>query len=113
MSDEDVRDGKFAESIAADVIAVLHKNRFFELLDDRFCPSDPLQARARCEHSYANTLAILTQFGMDSDEVEDVLAVMRFSGGCCDCEILYNVAEESRLKSEYWKARHKELTTDH
>jgi hypothetical protein len=25
-------------------------------------------------------------------------------GGCCDCEILYNVAGESRLKSRYWKA---------
>jgi hypothetical protein len=49
---------------------------------------------------------------MNSEEIEDVLAVMRFSGGCCDCEILYNVAEESRLKSEYWKARLKEVTTE-
>ena len=26
-------------------------------------------------------------------------------GGFCDCEILYNVVEESRLKAEYWQAR--------
>lgn len=26
-------------------------------------------------------------------------------GGFCDCEILYNVAEESHFKSKYWKAR--------
>lgn len=26
-------------------------------------------------------------------------------GGYCDCEILFNVAESSRLKAEYWLAR--------
>jgi hypothetical protein len=26
-------------------------------------------------------------------------------GGFCDCEILYNVAEQSRLKAEYWMAK--------
>lgn len=50
---------------------------------------------------------------MDSEEIEDILAVMRFHGGSCDCEILYNVAEESRLKAKYWKSRYSELTTDH
>jgi hypothetical protein len=92
--------------------AFLHKKRFFEFLDDRYCPFDPLRTRAKCEHSYAHSLEILAHLGMNSEEIEDVLAVMRFSGGCCDCEILYNVAEESRLKSEYWKARLKEVTTE-
>lgn len=26
-------------------------------------------------------------------------------GGFCDCEILYNVVENGRLKAEYWTAR--------
>jgi hypothetical protein len=112
VSSEDFRDREFAESIAADVLGVLRDNHFFELLDGRFCPVDPGQPRATCGHSFANTLAILAQLGMNSNEVEDVLDVMRHSGGCCDCEILYNVAEESRLKSEYWKARHRELTPE-
>jgi hypothetical protein len=30
--------------------------------------------------------------------------VLAARGGFCDCEVLYNAAEESRLKSEYWKA---------
>ena len=49
---------------------------------------------------------------MDSDDVADVPGVLRFSGACCDCEVLYNVAEESRLKSRYWKARAGELTLE-
>ena len=39
----------------------------------------------------------------DSDDLKDMFAVMRAEGACCDCEVLYNVAESSRLKAEYWK----------
>jgi hypothetical protein len=46
---------------------------------------------------------------MDDEDLEDILAVLHSLGGCCDCEILYNVAEESRLKSEYWIARAREF----
>jgi hypothetical protein len=107
----DLRDAEFAESIAADVLSVLKQKRFFELLDDRFCPASAQLPHAQCVHSYANTIEILHGLGVESEEIEDVLAVMRFNGGCCDCEILYNVAEESRLKAAYWKACAKELTT--
>jgi hypothetical protein len=41
-----------------------------------------------------------------SDDISDVLAVLRSKGGCCDCEVLYNGAEEGRLKTKYWKSRH-------
>jgi len=34
-----------------------------------------------------------------------VIEVLNANGASCDCEVLYNVAEESRFKSEYWKAR--------
>src|ERR1700735_3715965 len=105
-----LRDSELAASIAANVLGVLRQDHFFELLDDRFSPTDPKQLPVRCAHRYGNTLEILKSLGMDDEETEDVLAVMRLSGGCCDCEILYNVAEESRLKAEYWKARHTRLS---
>ena len=112
MRDSDFRDVEFAESISEAVLGILGKERFFERLDDRFCPADPSKDRVTCGHSYIHTTEILRELGMDSEEVQDVLAVMGLRGGCCDCEILYNVAEESRLKAEHWKAHCKELTAD-
>jgi hypothetical protein len=41
--------------------------------------------------------------GFDADDLKDMFAVLRAQGACCDCEVLYNVAESSRLKAEYWK----------
>ena len=35
--------------------------------------------------------------------------VLMARGGYCDCEILYNAVEESRLKAEYWRARAEEV----
>ncbi len=107
---DDLRDSEFAASIAAHVLGVLRQDHFFELLDDRFSPADPKQLPVRCAHRYENTLEILNSLGMDDQETADVLAVMRINGGCCDCEILYNVAEESRLKAKYWKASHTNLS---
>jgi hypothetical protein len=111
-SDSDFRDAEFAESIAEEVIAVLEGHRFFALLDDLYCPTDPTMSERKCGHSYATSIEILKTLGMDSEEIADVLAVLKSRGGCCDCEILYNVAEESRLKAAYWKARYRELTEE-
>jgi hypothetical protein len=36
---------------------------------------------------------------------DDIYRVLRSRGGACDCEILFNVAGESRLRSDYWKGR--------
>ena len=47
--------------------------------------------------------------GFTQDELFDVFHVLMDKGGYCDCEILYNAAEESRLKAEYWRARAAEL----
>jgi Protein of unknown function (DUF2695) len=43
--------------------------------------------------------SVLRTAGFDSEEMADIFDVLRSKGGCCDCEILYNVAESSRLKS--------------
>jgi hypothetical protein len=104
MKDSD-SETEFVEAIASNVLDVLAKKRFFARLDDLFSPIDPSVERAKCGHSFDKSISILRDLGMDSGGVEDVLAVLRSRGGCCDCEVLYNVADESRLKSEYWKAR--------
>jgi hypothetical protein len=49
---------------------------------------------------------------MDCDDIADVLAAPHWRGACCDCEVRYNVAEESRLNAKYWKARFAELQPD-
>lgn len=105
MDDSGWRDQAFADSIAQEVLAVLARDRFFERLDDRFCPSVPNQVRTQCGHSFEISRVILKDIGMDNEEIEDVLAVLRSRGACCDCEVLFNVVRESRLRAEYWKAR--------
>jgi hypothetical protein len=112
MGNSDFRTDEFVNDIAEDVLGVLRKERFFERLDDIFCPEESGQVRASCGQSFAHSTGILREAGMDSDDIDDVLAVLRSKGGCCDCEVLYNVALESRLKAKYWKARHTQFTSD-
>src|SRR5580658_1925558 len=109
-ADDGLRDLEFAESIATYVIPVLENRRFFELLDDLYSPIDPASTPRKCDHSFAGATEVLKNLGMDPEETADILAVMKARGGCCDCEILYNVAEESRLKAEYWQTKHRELS---
>lgn len=109
MADERSLDrDDFASGIAADVLEVLKQLRFFELLDDRFSPIDLAQNASRCAHSFEVTESILAGSGMNGEDIQDVLDVLRSKGACCDCEVLYNVAKESRLKAKYWKNRHAE-----
>ena len=48
---------------------------------------------------------VLALGGFREDEHFDVFHVLMARGGYCDCEILYNAVEVSRLKAEYWRAR--------
>lgn len=105
-------DAEFVESIAPHVLALLEKECFFERLDDRFSPTRPSAERALCNHSFSVSTSILQELGMGSDDVDDILAVLTSRGACCDCEVLYNVAEESRLKAQYWSSRNLERGTD-
>ena len=99
---------EFVNGIAPDVLKVLKQIRLFELLDDRFCPTDLAQNASRCAHLFEVTSNILAESGMSGEDIRDVLDVRRSRGACCDCEVLYNVAENSRLKAKYWKNRHAE-----
>jgi hypothetical protein len=105
MNNDDLYDEELVNSIAPNVLAFLRKEKFFERLDDRFCPDDNSRKREQCEHSFEISTSVLHDIGCDSEEIRDVIEVLHANGACCDCEVLYNVAKESRFKSEYWTAR--------
>jgi hypothetical protein len=104
---EDLRypDEEFVQSISDDVLTVLNRSGASEALDDLFCPKDTGMPKARCHGDYRNAREVLLARGFSEDELFDVFHVLMARGGFCDCEILYNAAEASRLKSEYWRAR--------
>ena len=101
----DELDSALIADITPDVMECLVKWKFFEALDDRLCPADPSTARERCGGNYATAETILRSLGRDAAEFADIFGVLRAQGGFCDCEILYNVSPENRLKSEYWRAQ--------
>ena len=98
-------DDELIASITPEVMQCLHKTRFFKALDDRLCPSDDEQSREACYGDYRVSKDILPSKGFFENEYFDIFHVLMAQGGFCDCEILYNVAEGSRLAADYWKAR--------
>jgi len=98
-------DDELVRNITPDVMRILRKTGFFELLDNQFSPLDPAAPRAQCWGDYRVSRGILPTRGFSEDEFFDVFHVLMAQGGFCDCEILHNACEESRLKAEYWKAR--------
>jgi Protein of unknown function (DUF2695) len=90
--------------ITPDVMKCLDYEDFFGKLDDLLCPKDA-RIREQCAGGYRLSESILQAAGFDSLELSDILSVLRSKGGTCDCEILYNMIESSRLKAEYWRAR--------
>jgi len=101
---EPIDEGEYICSISPDVIRVLMGRRFFELLDDRLCPVLKEAGREKCKSDFAASEIVLDSLGFTEDDKEDIFAVLKSRGARCDCEILYNVVEKSRLKSEHWKA---------
>ena len=98
-------DDDLIKLITPDVMKCLDYEDFFEKLDDLLCPKDRSRIREECRSDYTLTESILQAAGFDPSELSDILSVLRSKGGCCDCEILYNVVESSRLKAEYWRNR--------
>ena len=106
-SEQDQRE--LIESITPDVMGVLATSGFFAALDDRLCPADASITAQRCSHSFELTSSILRAKEFPDEDIGEVIEVLRAQGGFCDCEILYNVAETSRLKTKHWQTRAKEL----
>jgi hypothetical protein len=98
-------------SITPNVMTCLHRSKFFERLDDILSPSDGSRPRKICGGTYELSEAILQESGFESADVADIYNVLRSQGGFCDCEILYNATESSRLKAEYWRERARGVET--
>jgi hypothetical protein len=98
-------DDELISSIAPDVMTCLSRCSYFEKLDDLLSPEDNATSAEKCDGSFRLSETILLAAGFGRAEFEDIFAVLHSKGGCCDCEVLYNVAEKSRLKSNYWHSR--------
>jgi Protein of unknown function (DUF2695) len=98
-------DAELIADIGPDVMRCVSGARVFEALDDLLCPADASRPRQRCHGDYRHARAVLLARGFRAGELFDVFHVLMARGGYCDCEILYNAAEASRLKAEYWRAR--------
>jgi len=92
-------------SIAPDVMTCLGRCSYFEKLDELLSPEDNSASVEKCDGSFRLSETILVASGFDRAELADIFAVLHSKGGCCDCEVLYNVAEKSRLKANYWRGR--------
>ncbi|HEX4663043.1 MAG TPA: DUF2695 domain-containing protein [Terriglobales bacterium] len=98
-------DDDLVSSITPDVMKCLDRVGFFGKLDELLCPQVSSSPREGCGGDYKLSESILTAANFKTPDLLDIFSVLRSQGGCCDCEILYNVAESSRLKAEYWRAR--------
>ena len=90
-------------SITPDVMKALRARGFFARLDDLMSPSDEAKSPEKCDGSYRLSERLLREDGFVDEDLDDIFQVLRTQGGCCDCEILYNVTDSSKLKATYWK----------
>ena len=94
-------DDDLIASITPDASLALKNRGFFNVLDDTLCPVSPSLEAVRCKADFSNSRAALLACGFPESDYADVFGVLMSLGAFCDCEVLYNVAEENRLKSRY------------
>jgi hypothetical protein len=101
---EDDPDEELIASITPDVIRALQEKGFFTALDEMFCRNSAAEPQT-CfgDFRYAKQALQLCEF--EESDWSDVFHVVMGQGAFCDCEILYNAATESRLKTQYWQRR--------
>lgn len=104
-SDLEWPDEELINEITPDVMKCVDGSGFIQGLDEAFCPTDPSLSPAKCHGDFRLAKELLPKFRFTPDEFSDVLHVLMAQGGYCDCEILYNIADESRFREKYWKAR--------
>ncbi len=102
-------DAELIADIDPDVMRVLMGARVFEALDNVLCPADASRPRQQCHGDFRHAREVLLGRGFREKELFDVFHVLMARGGYCDCEILYNAVEDSRLKAEYWRARAEQI----
>ncbi len=98
-------DDQLVMDITPDVLRVLHHCGFFEKMDATMCAVAEQAGAPRCAGDFSMAKKILSDCGRPEDEFFDVFHVLMDQGAYCDCEILYNVMEDSKLKERYWQQR--------
>jgi hypothetical protein len=104
-------DEDFIASITPDVLRSLQERGFFARLDDVFCPMNGMTSPEPCSGDFRHAKRTLQDCGFDESDWSDAFHVLMGRDAFCDCEILYNAAMESRLKSQYWQRRAHETRT--
>jgi hypothetical protein len=90
-------------AIKADVLAALQTSGFFGALDELLSPADVDSQRRQCSGDFRHARQALEKCGFAQSDWSDVFHVLMAEGGFCDCEVLYNVAPESRLRAGHWR----------
>jgi hypothetical protein len=101
-------DNELIAAIAPDVLRSLRERGFFAALDELFLPIDSNSQPQTCIGDFRQAKQALQTCGFEESDWSDVFHVLMEQGTFCDCEILYNAAEESRLKSQHWRRKHEE-----
>lgn len=96
---------RIIESITPDVLRSLQERGFFAELDHVFCPQKSMTAAQVWSGDFRQAKRTLQHCGFEKSDWPDVFHLLMGQGAFCDCEILYNAATESRLKSHYWQRR--------
>lgn len=98
-------DDELISSIAPDVMKCLGRCSYFEKLDELLSPEGNSTPPQNCDGTFRLSESILLASGFERDALDDIIVVLQSKGGFCDCEVLYNVAETSRLKAKYWRSQ--------
>ena len=101
-------DEELIAEIKPDVLGTLQKSGFFIRLDELIRPKDGTSHGQECSGDFSHSKAVLKMCGLAESDWSDVFHVLMDEGAFCDCEVLYNVAPESRLKADYWRTSHAE-----
>jgi hypothetical protein len=87
------------------VLKALQQSGFFASLDELVYPKDDAHRR-ECSGDFRHSKQVLGKCGFGESDWSDVFHVLMAEGAYCDCEVLYNVAPESRLRADYWRTSH-------
>lgn len=91
-------------AIKPNVLALLQRCGFFTKLDELLCPTDADSHRQECSGDFHHSRLVLKTCGIPEPDWSDVFHVLMGEGAFCDCEVLYNIASESRLRADYWRS---------
>lgn len=99
-------DEELIAEIKPDVLEALQHRGFFATLDELVYPKDGNSHRQDCSGDFRLSKQVLEMCGFAESDWSDVFHVLMGEGAFCDCEALYNVAPESRLRAGYWRSSH-------